>query len=139
MRWVTKGRQALPGHMLTTPRSRAALPTARSLGEKRWSQPWCHAVRWSGHASAREIADQLQRAKGKKEEAFGRNDFAALPGLHTEVERLTALLQEIERADQAERREREELERSQQDRLAQLRADAERTTRNTQAAVRDEL
>ena len=93
----------------------------------------------SGHASAREIAEQLRRAEARKDEAFGRNDFAALPGLHEEVERLTALLQETERAGEVESRERLELERSQQDRLAQLRADAERATSSAQAAVRDKL
>ena len=67
------------------------------------------------------------------------DDFAALPGLHAEVTRLTALLEETEQAGQAESREREELERSQQDRLAQLRADTERAKSSAQAAVRDKL
>ena len=93
----------------------------------------------SGHATAREIAEQLQRAEERKAAAFGRNDFAALPELHAEVERLTGVLQQTELAGKVESREREELERSQEERLAQLRAGAEHAKSSAQAAVRDKL
>lgn len=93
----------------------------------------------SQHASAREIAEQLQRAENRKMEAFGSNDFDALPALQADIERLSALLQEVESADKADELNRQELERNQEERLAQLRADAERAASGAQAAVRDKL
>ena len=100
---------------------------------------WRCFVTSQQHASAREIAEQLQRVEEQKAEAFGRNDFAALPALHEEVERLSALLREKESTARADATERRELEHSQEERLAQLRADAERATSSAQAAVRDQL
>jgi len=93
----------------------------------------------SPHASPREIAEQLQRAEDQKAAAFGRNDFAALPALQEEVERLAALLQAAEGAGRADAAARSELERSQAERLAELRRDAEQAVSGAQAAVRDKL
>jgi hypothetical protein len=93
----------------------------------------------SPHASPREIAEQLQRAEDQKAAAFGRNDFAALPALQEEVERLAALLQAAEGAGRAAAAARSKLERSQAERLAELRRDAEQAVSGAQAAVRDKL
>ena len=93
----------------------------------------------SPHASPREIAEQLQRAEDQKAAAFGRNDFAALPALQEEVERLAALLQAAEGAGRADAAARSELERSQAERLAELRRDAEQAVSGAKAAVRDKL
>lgn len=72
-------------------------------------------------------------------EAFGSNDFDALPALQAEIERLSVLLQQAASAGKTDEMDRQELERSQEERLAQLRADIERAAGGAQTAVRDKL
>jgi hypothetical protein len=112
--------------------------TARSRGASVLNS--CRArLSSSSFSTPREIAEQLQRAEDQKAAAFGRNDFAALPAMQEEVERLAALLQAAEGAGRADAAARSELERSQAERLAELRRDAEQAVSGAQAAVRDKL
>ena len=91
------------------------------------------------HLSAREVGEQLQRAEDRKAAAFGRNDFAALPEIQEEVDRLAALLAEFEGAGAAEDSARREQETGQTERLRQLREDADAASRGATAAVSSKL
>ena len=91
------------------------------------------------HLSTREITEQLQRAEGRKAAAFSENDFAALPAIQEELDRLAAMLAEAEGSTAAEEKARAEQEMGQAERLSQLRADAAKASSGVTAAVSSKL